>query len=310
MIARTGSVVTWHWAHRRVHNPDCTIAPESEWHLAWKALGIDGSQEVVVGRRRADVLAPGGFAVEFQASALDGEEVRAREEDWAAQGGMVWVFRADKEFAAGRIRVWDSIPRHQGELVKPGNRLTVNITWSHAPERVRAARAPSFADIGNGELLFIGGWYEDRSPFGWYIWRVSRDWVVQNLLHGDMLPAPLAGDPREIMRAEAARRIAEQEGKRAALFATGKKHREEQKRLRRIRLEQERQRSMEIAQRQEGLWPRAPQPRAEDEPGKRVRPAKDACDVCGQLVSASFAEALAKKGLSPRHVLCGPWPRT
>lgn len=114
----------------------------------------------------------------------------------------------------------------------------------------------------------------------------------------------------ERQRAETARRIAEREEKRAALFASGEKHREEQKRLRRIRLEQERQRNMEIAQLLEDPWPLAPQPQAEDEHGKRVRYAKDACDVCGQLVSASFAEALAKKGLPPRHVLCGPEPRT
>jgi hypothetical protein len=200
MIARTGAVVIWHWAHR-VHNPQCETAPESEWHLGWKALAIDGTQEVRVGRRRADVLAPGGFAVEFQASALDREEVRAREDDWAAQGGMAWVFKAEAEFADGRIWVLPSIRGRQSELAKPENRATLDVTWSHAPERVRAARAPSFLDLGNDELLFIGGWRQGLSPLTGYGWRVSRDWVVQNLLRGSEIPAALAADPEEIRRA-------------------------------------------------------------------------------------------------------------
>jgi hypothetical protein len=200
MIARTGSIVIWHWAHR-VRNPDCETAPESEWHLAWKALALDGTQEVKVGRRRADVLAPGGFAVEFQASALTAEEVRAREDDWAAQGGMAWVFKADTEYAAGRIKLKGSLAEYGDDLVKPENRATLDITWAHAPERVRAARAPSFLDIGDDQLLFIGGWPDpDWYPLEGYGWRVSKDWLVQNLLRGSTLPSPLADNPAVVRR--------------------------------------------------------------------------------------------------------------
>jgi hypothetical protein len=209
MIAKTGSVVTWHWAHR-VLNPDCTIAPESEWHLAWKALGLDGSQEIVVGSRRADVLAPGGFAVEFQASPLTGEEVRDREADWAAQGGMAWVFRADKEFAAGRIGVTEYFRPEWKDLLREENRTMLKVTWSRAPERVRAARALSLLDIGDGQLLFIGAWGHwgsyvadygwSGSPLAGYGWRVPRSWVVENVLHGTVMPVPLAESPSETWR--------------------------------------------------------------------------------------------------------------
>jgi hypothetical protein len=197
MRARTGTVRIWHWAHLE-RNPHCEAALETAWHLAWKILGLDGTQEVRVGRRRADVLAPGGFAVEFQASTLDPVEVRAREDDWAGQGGIAWVFKADRESAAGHLEAGESFADYEEHLVKPENRATLDITWRWAPVQVRVAGAPSFLDIGGEELLFIGDWHRAESPLTGYGWRVSKDWVVQNLLHGNTIPAPFAGDPAEI----------------------------------------------------------------------------------------------------------------
>jgi Competence protein CoiA-like family len=201
MIARTGAVRIWHWAHL-VRNPHCEAARETEWHLAWKVLGIDGTQEIAVGRRRADVLAPGGYAVEFQASALTAEEVHAREDDWAGQGGMAWVFKADTAFRdhwLPRIKVKRSLAAYKDDLLRPENWATLNITWSYAPERVRAARAPTFLDIGEDELLFIGAWRDER-PLTGYGWRVPKDWVVDDVLRGSKIPAPLAEDPVDVER--------------------------------------------------------------------------------------------------------------
>ena len=195
MRARTGSVRIWHWAHLQ-RNPHCEAARETEWHLAWKVLGLDGTQEVKVGRRRADVLAPGGFAVEFQASALTGEEVRAREDDWSAQGGMAWVFKADQ----AHIEVTEQYLPQWLHLLKPENQMTVRVTWPRAPERVRAAHAPSFLDVGNDELLFIGGWRPDSSPLSGWGWKVAKNWVVENLLYADQIPGPLADDPADVFR--------------------------------------------------------------------------------------------------------------
>ena len=197
MRGRAGPVRIWHWAHV-VRNPRCQAARESEWHLGWKVLGADGSQELQVGSRRADVLAPGGFAVEFQASALAAGEVRAREDDWGAQGGLVWVFRADKEFAAGRIVLSDSFRGCDESLLRPEDRATLDVMWSRAPERVRSARAPSFLDLGDGDLLFVGGWWSRSSPLTGYGWRVSRAWVAERVLRGSLVPDPLAEDPAKV----------------------------------------------------------------------------------------------------------------
>jgi hypothetical protein len=249
MRAKTGTVLIWHWAHVK-DNPNCEAARESEWHLAWKALGIDGTQEITVGRHRADILAPGGYAVEFQASALDREKLLAREDDWAAQGGMTRVFRADKEFAARRIKTARSLVGYEEDLAEPERHPTLDITWSHAPDRVRAARAPSFLDIGHGELLFIGGWRPGSSPLTGYGWRVPKDAVVRNLLHGKTIPAPIAADPAELIR-----KIEERQRQEAAQKA--KRRREEQRReaARQFdqwqRREDERQREDEQRQREQ-----------------------------------------------------------
>jgi hypothetical protein len=144
------------------------------------------------------VLAPGGFAAEFQASALAAGEVRGREDDWAAQGGLVWVFKADKEFAAGRIVLAGSFRGCDESLLRPENRATLDVTWSHTPERVRAAPAPSFLDLGNGDLLFVGGWWSRSSPLTDYGWRVSRAWVAERVLRESLVPGPLAEDPAKV----------------------------------------------------------------------------------------------------------------
>lgn len=111
---------------------------------------------------------------------------------------MVWVFKADKEFAAGRIVLSGSFRGCDESLLRPENRATADVTWSHAPERVRAARAPSFLDLGDGDLLFVGGWWSRSSPLTGYGWRVSRAWMAERVLRGSLVPGPLAGDPAKV----------------------------------------------------------------------------------------------------------------
>jgi hypothetical protein len=312
MLARTGEVRIWHWAHR-VAAPDCAAAGESAWHLAWKALGLDGTQEVRVGNRRADVLAPGGYAVEFQDWAIDPVALRAREDDWSGQGGMVWVFRADQQYAEGRIEVKPSLAGFGDDLVKPENRATVDIRWSFAPARVRAARARAFVDIGDGELLFIGGWRDTPGPLTGYGWRVTKESVVRTVLHGTAIPAPLAEDPAEV-----ARRI----------MAYAEAQREQRQRELAERLREASRRAVERAERQAAERRREAEERQQEASRQweadggmagfeaRVRQRREAeaargtdtCDVCGREVEPGYAAELRRKSLPARHVLCKPGP--
>ena len=182
MIAKTGDVVIWHWAHLAAPG-SCAAAGETPWHLEWKDLGPPGSQERAIGRRRADVLAPGGFAVEFQLSPLTAAEVTAREHDWA--GNLVWIFDAAGAYDEERLILRVHPDRPAGDAYR-------NLHWAHAPERVRAARCRSLLDLGaDDRLILVGSWY-DSSPLQGYGWQVTRDWVVAWVLNGTTIP-PLPG---------------------------------------------------------------------------------------------------------------------
>lgn len=176
MVAKLGDVMIHHWAHQS-RPLDCRVAEESEWHREWKALGIDGSQEVAneTGTRRTDVQAPGGFAVEFQMSALTAAEVRSREIDWDDK--LVWVFDAKDAFDTERLRMLGDGPRY-------------GFHWYRAPERIHGATCPTFYDIGNGRLLFIHSSREKgTTSLSGQCAITTRDDVVRCVLRGNSLPA-------------------------------------------------------------------------------------------------------------------------
>jgi len=184
MIAKTGSEVIWHWAHA-ADPGDCPYRGESEWHLAWKARGLDGTQEVWRHdfSRRADVFTPARFAVEFQRSQMDYGEVVRRERDWEHR--LVWIFDGIRGVATGRLE------RTEDALV----------CW-HTPKMLLAAIRPlqwagwgcrAFIDLGDDRL-----WYAShREPLYDQLDRdqlihgfeVSADVVVRNVLHADSATA-------------------------------------------------------------------------------------------------------------------------
>lgn len=93
VIAKCGALRAWHWAHKGRLHCDPWWERETEWHLGWKNTFPAEWQEIVShapdGERHiADVRTPHGRVVEFQHSAIDADERRARE---AFYGPMVWV---------------------------------------------------------------------------------------------------------------------------------------------------------------------------------------------------------------------------
>lgn len=175
MLAKTGNVVVWHWAHR-VRPLDCQAAYEGEWHLAWKGLALDGTQEVAhpSGKRRADVLAPGGFAVEFQASALTAEEVRAREADW--DNKLVWVFDAREAYKKDSLRIM-------------GHGSQRGIFWFKAPERIKTARCPTYYDLGDEGLIHVHELRQERSSLKGRGKILSKKLVVESVVRGTKFPS-------------------------------------------------------------------------------------------------------------------------
>jgi hypothetical protein len=216
MYSRCGETKIWHWAHQPGCEK-CAGGEESEWHLAWKAEAIDSTQEVRVGDRPgyakyrvADVLAPGKYTVELQASKMLKGPLREREADWATQGGIVWIFKAIKETGARRVE-W-----HTPLEFLSDPRRVQQITWKDMPDRVKHARAPAFLDLGNDRLLFVGGWYPGSQPRTGWGWPVTRQWVIHNVLKGDKVPEPFGEDPEVIRRRQEEERRALRQARREA----------------------------------------------------------------------------------------------
>lgn len=88
VIAKCGSIVTWHWAHEAT---DCDpwYEPESEWHILWKNKFPKEWQEVVIGCHRADIKTPKIF-VELQSSCISPKEIQSRERFYQK---MIWLLR-------------------------------------------------------------------------------------------------------------------------------------------------------------------------------------------------------------------------
>jgi competence protein CoiA len=92
MIAKCGTKVIWHWAHKGVRC-DGWWEPETPWHRTWKGKFPTEWQEVVNvaedGERHiADIHTPHGLVIEFQHSRLKPQERPARE---AYYENLVWV---------------------------------------------------------------------------------------------------------------------------------------------------------------------------------------------------------------------------
>jgi hypothetical protein len=209
MLAKTGEVVSWHWAHL-TENPHCAAALESEWHLGWKSEATHEGVEIpsADGRRRADVLAPYGYAIEFQRSALTREEVQAREDDWGRK--LIWIFYAKEPYERpGGLEFWSA---HESF----GKVDWAKINWPQAPQRIRGARCWTLLDVGTPLLMFVGEWVPDSSPLQGYGWPVAREWVEKEIINGNELPmrpgltvppwAPSQVKQRQLQAARAAER--------------------------------------------------------------------------------------------------------
>lgn len=193
MRPRCGEVITWHWAH--LADPDRVCVPggerETEWHREWKATCADPDRiEVAQDNRRADVMTPYGWAVEFQHSSLDVGEVRSRERDWRRR--MVWVFDCLDVFDAARLEV----KRFEDEDAPLGRR-SWNLYWRWAKDHVLAAsRVPVFLHIRPDELIYLGRWRDKQKPLYGYGWKISRDEFVDMVVNGVHPPRyPKRGEP-------------------------------------------------------------------------------------------------------------------
>ena len=88
VVAKCGSIVTWHWAHQARADCDPWAEPDSEWHHRWQDAAPPHQREVIIGNHRADIVTGDGAVVELQHSTISPEEIAERE---AHYGRMWWT---------------------------------------------------------------------------------------------------------------------------------------------------------------------------------------------------------------------------
>lgn len=180
MSAKTGDVVTWHWAHLHDQDADaCHVEPETEWHLNWKARCPDPDRiEAVRGNRRADVLTPYEWALEFQHSAISVSDARSRERDWRKH--LIWIVDAREAYTAERLT-----------LRRPHGREHYALRWAWSPAWVRESGCRMFLDLGDGELVMVGRWYDKNpdAPVNGYGWRLTADTFTECVISGVRPPS-------------------------------------------------------------------------------------------------------------------------
>jgi len=118
VFLRCPSYIVPHWVHHAgslcVHAG--STAPETSWHIGWKATVPEKHREVSIRRegklRRADIYAATKTVIELQHSSIDHEEITSREDFYGSN--MFWMFDSD-----GRKRVFTKLSDTTSTKVMP-----------------------------------------------------------------------------------------------------------------------------------------------------------------------------------------------
>lgn len=96
VIAKTGEINAWHWAHQSLTDCDPWSEHETQWHHQWKNQAMQSpffSIEKTITKNgkqhRADIVTPRGTVVELQHSSISPDEIWTREQFY---NDMAWVF--------------------------------------------------------------------------------------------------------------------------------------------------------------------------------------------------------------------------
>ena len=132
--AKCGSINIWHWAHIGSVCP-FEREPETEWHRNWKSIFPKDWCEVVTGDLRADVMTPGGVAIEFQNSPISYRDIAKRERGYAK---MAWILNGQP--FSKRFDIYGAKPAKDGTVF-------CKYQWNHARKYVELMTKPIFIDF-------------------------------------------------------------------------------------------------------------------------------------------------------------------
>jgi competence protein CoiA len=118
-IAKCGTRITHHWAHKSLINCDNWWENETEWHRKWKNNFPKEWQEIVhfdeiTGEKHiSDVKTPNGLVIEFQNSPMSIEELNSREKFYKK---MIWILNG--KLFKNNFHILHKLPNPKAQFVK------------------------------------------------------------------------------------------------------------------------------------------------------------------------------------------------
>lgn len=137
MIAKCGSKIIHHWAHKHPQNCDPWWENETQWHRDWKNLFPEECREVSHTAsngeiHRADVITKTGIVIEIQNSPINDIERKSREDFYK---NMLWIVNGEK--FEQNFDFYHSLP-------DPNSKLAQDLVWIKAKRGLAGANEGLF----------------------------------------------------------------------------------------------------------------------------------------------------------------------
>lgn len=171
-LAKCGTKVMWHWAHRSRQVCDPWWENETEWHRQWKEKFPENCREVVYKcsetdeAHRADIVADWGIILEIQNSPIGLQELKSRENFYK---NLVWLVNGQR--FSERFAVSDTI------LPCPDDQAFENcVFWANGMGYWKRSENPQIDDNPRALVLMhpahkdkelISRSYKGHHPFTW-----------------------------------------------------------------------------------------------------------------------------------------------
>lgn len=166
MIAKCGTKIVHHWAHKKGIPCDPWHEPDSEWRLQWlkefKDCKIEPVIEINTTKHFADVCSPNGGLIIFRRSLPHPDELRTMEEFFH---GLVWIFDMSNNKRTAR-KLWEAFKSNSIKLVRNNIYVTAPGTLGNAiPREWERFEYPIIFDFSNLDDSFYSGWTNSKKDY-------------------------------------------------------------------------------------------------------------------------------------------------
>ena len=166
MIAKCGTKIVHHWAHKKGTPCDPWHEPDSEWRIQWlkefKDCEIEPVIEINDTKHFADVRSPNGGLVIFRQRLPHREEIQNMEDFFH---GLVWIFDMSTNKRVAH-KLWDAFKHDWIKVIKNNIYVTAPGTLGKAvPAEWERFEYPIIFDFSTLDDGFYCGWGNNKKDY-------------------------------------------------------------------------------------------------------------------------------------------------